>query len=96
MLEVAEKLKIDGIMSFATDPGVVTAAYVAEQMGLPSVGSYTAVSILQNKGKFRKFLTENGFNVPVAMSYKDIGLALKDKFLVNWPIIIRATDSACS
>lgn len=96
VLEVAEKLKIDGIMSFATDPGVVTAAYVAEQMGLPSVGSYTAVSILQNKGKFRKFLTENGFNVPLAKSYKDIGLALKDKNLFKWPIIIKPTDSAGS
>lgn len=83
-------------MSFATDPGVVTAAYVAEQMGLPSVGSYTAVSILQNKGKFRKFLTENGFNVPLAKSYKDIGLALKDKNLFKWPIIIKPTDSAGS
>jgi len=32
VLELAKRLKIDGIMSFAVDPGVVTAAYVAEQM----------------------------------------------------------------
>lgn len=32
VLECAKKLKIDGIMSFACDPGVVAAAYVAEQM----------------------------------------------------------------
>ena len=50
VLECAEKLKIDGIMSFACDPGVVTAAYVAEKMGLPFQGSYTTVSILQDKG----------------------------------------------
>ena len=30
-------------MSFACDPGVVTAAYVAEQMGLPNVGPYESV-----------------------------------------------------
>ena len=36
----AKELNIDGIMSFACDPGVVTAAYVAEKMGLPSCGSY--------------------------------------------------------
>lgn len=96
VLEAAKKLKIDGIMSFATDPGVVTAAYVAEKLDLPSVGSYAAVSILQNKGKFRKFLTENGFNVPLAKSYKNIGLALEDKNLFKLPIIIKPTDSAGS
>lgn len=28
--ELAKRLKVDGIMSYATDPGVVVAAYVAE------------------------------------------------------------------
>ncbi len=92
----AKKRKIDGIMSFACDPGVVTAAYVAEQMGLPSVGSYEAVNILQNKGKFRKFLAENGFNVPVSKAYKDIELALSEADLFNWPVIVKPTDSAGS
>jgi len=45
VLDAAQRLRIDGIMSFACDPGVVTAAYVAEKMGLPSVGSYEAFSI---------------------------------------------------
>ena len=66
VLDAAKKLKIDGITSFACDPGVVTAAYVAEKMGLPSCGSYESVCILQNKGRFRKFLTDNGFTVPAA------------------------------
>ena len=35
ILKIAKEKKIDGIMSFAVDPGVVTAAYVAEKMGLP-------------------------------------------------------------
>ena len=48
-LEAAKRLEIDGIVSFACDPGVVTAAYVAEQMGLPNVGPYESVCILQNK-----------------------------------------------
>ena len=55
VLEAAKKLNIDGVMSFACDPGVVTAAYVAEKLGLPHSGSYESVSILQNKGRFRKF-----------------------------------------
>ena len=38
VLEVAKKEGIDGIMSFACDPGVVTAAYVAEKLGVPFSG----------------------------------------------------------
>lgn len=96
VLEKAKALKIDGIMSFACDPGVVTAAYVAEKLGLPHSGSYESVSILQNKGKFRRFLSENGFNVPVAKGYKDVDDAMKDVEMFNWPVIVKPTDSAGS
>lgn len=96
VLCVAQEKKIDGIMSFACDPGVVTAAYVAEKMGLPHSGSYEAVSILQNKGKFRKFLEENGFNVPTAKSYTSVEEALSDTSHFHWPVIVKPTDSAGS
>lgn len=95
-LETAKKLNIDGIMSFACDPGVVTAAYVAEKMGLPNVGPYESVCILQDKSKFRKFLTDNGFTVPVAKGYKNVDEALRDIELFNWPVIVKPTDSAGS
>lgn len=95
-LEIAQKLKVDGIMSFACDPGVVTAAYVAEKMGLPNVGPYESVCILQNKGKFRKFLSENGFNVPMAKSYHNVEDAISDIRIFNWPVIVKPTDSAGS
>ena len=96
VLETARKLKIDGIMSFACDPGVNTAAYVAEHMGLPSSGPYESIEILQNKGKFRDFLKENGFNVPFAKKYNNLQDALKDIELFRWPVIVKPTDSAGS
>lgn len=96
VLEKARELQIDGITSFACDPGVVTAAYVAEQMGLPSCGSYDSVSLLQNKGRFRKFLSDNGFNVPTARSYTVIDDAVKDISIFHWPVIVKPTDSAGS
>lgn len=96
VLKVALENRIDGIMSFATDPGVVTAAYVAEKMGLPSCGSYESVAILQDKGRFRDFLTKNGFNVPNARSYGSVELALQDKHFFNWPVIVKPVDSAGS
>lgn len=69
VLRVAQEKKIDGIMSFGVDPGVVTAAYVQEKLGLPSFGPYESVCILQNKDCFRAFLAEHGFNVPKAKGY---------------------------
>ncbi len=96
VLELAQNINIDGIMSFACDPGVVTAAYVAEKLGLPSCGSYKSVCVLQNKGEFRKFLANNGFNVPKAKSYDNIADALNDVSYFNWPVIVKPIDSAGS
>ncbi len=93
-LEAAKRLKIDGIVSFACDPGVVTAAYVAEKMGLPNVGPYESVCILQNKGRFRSFLAEHGFTVPTARQYVRGDEA--DPSLFHWPVIVKPTDSAGS
>ncbi len=95
-LRAAREREIDGIISFACDPGVVTAAYVAEQLGLPSVGSFEAVSILQNKGRFRAFLTEHGFNVPTAKGYTAVEDALREADAFHWPVIVKPTDSAGS
>ena len=96
VLRLAKKLNIDGIMSFAVDPGVVTAAYVAEKMGLPFQGSYKSVEILQDKSKFRKFLKDNGFNVPNAKGYDNMEAALQDTGHFNWPVIVKPVDSAGS
>lgn len=96
VLNLAIKLKIDGILSFAVDPGVLTASYVAEKLNLPFNGSYESVKILQNKALFRKFLAENGFKVPKAKGYSKVEDALRDINFFNWPIIIKPVDSAGS
>lgn len=96
VLELAMRLKIDGIMSFAVDPGVTTAAYVAEKMGLPFQGSYESVAILQDKARFRAFLTQNGFNVPNAKGFSSKEEALASTRLFNWPVIVKPVDSAGS
>ncbi|MFR3450947.1 MAG: hypothetical protein ACLTSX_04230 [Collinsella sp.] len=47
ILRVAKDVHADGVMSFAADPGVVSAAYAAEKLNLPFQGSYEAVATLQ-------------------------------------------------
>lgn len=96
VLALAKELQIDGIMSFAVDPGVVTAAYVQEQMGLPAFGPYESVCILQNKDRFRNFLTQHGFNVPKAKGFASIEEAMAEKYWYSWPVIVKPTDSAGS
>lgn len=96
VLAKAKELQIDGILSHAVDPGVTTAAYVAEQMGLPFQCSYEAACILQDKSRFRQFLMENGFNCPKAKGYAKVEEALKDVDYFSWPMIVKPVDSAGS
>lgn len=86
VLKVAQEKKIDGILSFGVDPGVVTAAYVADKMGLP-FPPLASVEILQNKDKFRDFLEENGFNCPKRW---------KPDEDIEYPVIVKPVDSAGS
>lgn len=96
VLVLAQKLQIDGIMSFAVDPGVVTAAYVAEKMDLPAPGPYKSVEILQNKGLFREFLRKNKFNCPKSMAYSSLETALQEFSAADLPVIVKPVDSAGS
>ena len=96
VLEVAKKHEIDGIMSFGVDPGVVSASYVQEKLGLPSFGPLESVEILQNKDKFRKFLKDNGFNVPWAFSFQSVEAAWESRSGFSYPFIVKPTDSAGS
>lgn len=96
VLKLSRKLKIDGIMSFAVDPGVLTTAYVAEKLGLPSCGSYQSVKILQNKALFRKFLANNDFNVPKAFGTTTYDEAIRNLKSLKMPVIVKPVDAAGS
>lgn len=96
VLREAQRLQIDGIMSFACDPGVVAASYVQNKMGLPSFGPFESVEILQNKDRFRAFLTEHGFNVPNARGFSSVAEAMADLEWYEYPVIVKPTDAAGS
>lgn len=95
VLKMAQEEKIDGVTSFACDPGVETAAYVAERMGLPGL-PYESVCILQNKARFRAFLAEHGFTVPKAKGYTAVAEAVAEADIFQWPVIVKPVDSAGS
>ena len=56
-LAFARKEKIDGVLTAATDYGVLTAAYIAREMGLPGL-KYEVAKLIKNKYQVRKRLYE--------------------------------------
>ena len=96
VLKEAQRLDIDGIMSFACDPGVIAASYVQNKMSLPSFGPFESVEILQNKDKFRAFLAQNGFNVPQAAGFDNVEDAMAEYHSFVWPVIVKPTDRSGS
>lgn len=75
ILDLAREKKIDGIVSYASDVSAPTAAYVAEQLGLPT-NPYESVQLLTQKDAFRQFLKENGLPVPWGEAFESYDDAL--------------------
>ena len=95
VLTLAEKLKIDGIVAYASDPAAPTAAYVAEKMGL--IGNpYQSVLTLARKDLFRAFLKEHGFNVPKSQSFYELEAAKEWLDQISVPAFVKPVDSSGS
>ena len=95
VLDLAQRLKIDAIVAYASDPAAPTAAYVAEQMGLPG-NPYQAVLTLARKDLFRAFLKEHGFNVPRSQSFYDREQARAWLTEIGVPAYVKPVDSSGS
>ena len=95
VLALSKKLKIDGIVSYASDVAAPTQAYVAEKMSL--VGNpYESVLILTQKDLFRDFLMKHNFLVPRSNSFYHLNEAKcwMDKIIL--PAIVKPVDSSGS
>lgn len=96
VLAIAYKENVRGVLAYASDPAAPTAAYVAEQLHLPT-NPYDAVKTLCNKGLFRVFLQKNGFNTPYARAYKEIEeISQQDMKCFQLPVIVKPVDSSGS
>lgn len=95
VLSLSQKLKIDGIVAYASDPAAPTQAYVAEEMGL--VGNpYESVLILARKDLFRDFLTKHDFLVPKSKAFYQLGEAIDWLEDIGVPAIVKPVDSSGS
>jgi len=95
VLEIAKQNNIDGIVAYSSEVATVTAAYVANQLNLPS-NPYESVLILSNKNLFRNFLMDNGFNCPKVRSSHSKNEAQGWLTDFKFPIMVKPVDSSGS
>ncbi|GHT19950.1 hypothetical protein AGMMS4957_05430 [Bacteroidia bacterium] len=92
MLKLAESLKIDAICACCNDLGVLTAAYVAEQLGLPGHDTYENTLIMHHKDRFKQFAKEHGINTPLSEYFSTEREAIDWANTAEYPIIVKPTD----
>ena len=92
MLKLAESLNIDAICACCNDFSALSAAYVAEQMGLPGHDSYKTAQIIHHKDRYRKFALEHDIPSPRAEGFDSVEAALATLHKFRFPIIIKPVD----
>ncbi len=95
ILALSRKLRIDGIVAYASDPAAPTQAYVAEQLGLVGNPPHS-VDILARKDLFRDFLAANDFLSPPSKSFYELDAAKGWFETVDKPVIVKPVDSSGS
>jgi biotin carboxylase len=92
ILELAEYLKIDAICACCNDFGVITAAYVAEKMGLSGHDTYENALTIHHKDRFKQFARKHGINTPQAEWFSEETAAINWLDNAEYPIIVKPTD----
>lgn len=95
-LAYAKAEKIDGVLTAATDYGVLTAAYIAREMHLPGL-DYEVAKLIKNKYRVRKCLYENQVDdtKPIYEVDKDTDLVKLSEKIV-FPVMIKPCDGSGS
>ncbi len=92
MLELAKESRIDAVCSCANDFGAISAAYIAEKMGLPGHDSYEVTRMLHQKDRFKQFAREMNLQSPVSDIYTDLLSALQNENRYEYPLIVKPSD----
>lgn len=90
-LQYAKSLKIDAVITAATDYGVLTASYIAEKMGLCGI-SYDTAKIIKNKYQIRLRLNDSlhFYEISNTTQLKNISDS------IIYPVIVKPCDGSGS
>lgn len=95
-LKYAREQMIDGVLTAATDFGVLTMSYVAEQMDLPGI-NYTSAKIIKNKAAVRKVLFDaKADDTEYSFQINSTEEAMKILPKVTFPRMVKPCDGSGS
>jgi biotin carboxylase len=92
VVEVAQRIGVDGVLTISADRAVPIVAAVAEELGLPGIGTQTA-HLLTHKHAMRDALGAAGLPQPPYASLRstaDVDAALEK---VTFPAVLKPVDS---
>lgn len=92
MLEIARREKIDAVCACCNDFGVYTAAYIAEQLGLPGYDTWENVLAIHNKDRFKEVLAELDIPTPGAKMFDNREAAFDYAKNSSMPIMVKPVD----
>lgn len=92
VLKLAIKLQVDAVCACCNDTGVITAAYVAEKLGLNGHDTYNNALLLEHKDKFNAFLQTSGIQKSNTQTFNTEKEALSAVRTMLYPIIIKPVD----
>lgn len=95
-LEYAEYMKVDGVLTAATEYGVLTASYIANQLHLPGL-DYQAATNVKNKYCVRKVLCQNkidDFNQFLEIANPNDIEQIKNN--IDYPVMVKPCDGSGS
>jgi len=91
--DVGRKHSVDGVLTFAADRAVPVVAAVAEELGLPGIGTPTA-HLATNKIAMRRELAERGVPQPQFAAVRSLSEAHSAARTLGFPSVLKPADSA--
>jgi len=92
MLAISKQIGVDAICACCNDFSAISAAYVAETMGLEGHDSYATTKLLHHKDSYREFALENNIASPYAKGFNNIPSALEGIKKFTFPVIVKPVD----
>lgn len=94
-LEYAKEMKIDAVITGATDYSVLTVSYIAKKMGLNAI-DYDTAKIIKNKYGVQKILYNKGIINKKAYQIDEVKKLDRKDLTINYPIIVKPVDGSGS
>lgn len=92
VLRLVRENGIEGIVSCANDFGVITSAYVAENMGWKGHDTYANARLMHHKNEFKDYFLAKGLPTPFYKVFSSLDEAKAYCRDCTYPVVVKASD----